>query len=48
MRPSRLLAAAFLFLLAACGATGGTAPDMMNPDAPQAGPPFPYNSPWCN
>jgi len=20
---------------------------MMNPQAPQAGPPFPYNSPWC-
>ena len=45
----RLFATALLLALAACGGmtTGGVAPDMMNPQAPQAGPPFPYNSPWC-
>lgn len=43
----RLLTVSLLLALAACGATGGVAPDMMNPQAPQAGPPFPYNSPWC-
>jgi hypothetical protein len=37
-----------LLALAACGSPGGVAPDMMNPQAPQAGAPFPYNSPWCN
>jgi hypothetical protein len=37
-----------LLALAACGSPGGVAPDMMNAQAPQAGAPFPYNSPWCN
>jgi hypothetical protein len=38
-----------VLVLASCGSAGsGVAPDMMNPQAPQAGAPFPYNSPWCN
>jgi len=48
MHPLRFLALALLLALAACGTAGGVAPDMLNPQAPQAGPPFPYNSPWCN
>jgi hypothetical protein len=45
----RFLAAALLLALAACGSTGGVAPggvapDMQNPQRPQAGPPFPYNT----
>ena len=49
MTLARFLAAALLLALAACGGMtpGGVAPDMLNPQAPQAGPPFPYNSPWC-
>jgi hypothetical protein len=43
----RFLATALLLALAACGSTGGVAPDMQNPQASQAGAPFPYNSPWC-
>ena len=37
-----------VLVLASCGSPGGVAPDMMNAQAPQAGAPFPYNSPWCN
>ena len=50
MTLARSIAVASLLALAACGALppGGVAPDMMNPQAPQAGSPFPYNSPWCN
>ena len=48
MRLSRFLATALLLTtLAACGSTGGVPADHMNPLAPQAGAPFPYNSPWC-
>jgi hypothetical protein len=46
MRP--LLMTILLLSLAACGSPGGVAPDMVNAQAPQAGAPFPYNSPWCN
>ncbi|MFN2645199.1 MAG: hypothetical protein ABR570_09430 [Burkholderiales bacterium] len=45
---SRTLAIALLLALSACGTTGGVPADFLNPQAPQAGPPFPYNSPWCN
>lgn len=43
---SRFFAAALLSALAACGSltAGGVAPDMQNPQRPQAGPPFPYNT----
>jgi hypothetical protein len=45
MRVIRFLAILLLLGLAACGSTGGA------PVAPwivgHAGPPFPYNSPWC-
>ena len=44
----KLIAVTLLLVLAACGSPGGAAPDMMNAQAPQAGAPFPYNSPWCN
>ena len=44
----RLIALIIVLMLAGCGGTGGVAPDMTNPQAPQAGAPFPYNSPWCN
>ena len=47
MRLSRFLAAALLLALAACGTPGGVPADHLNPQAPQAGAPFPYNSPWC-
>jgi hypothetical protein len=42
----KLLTCALLLTLAACGGLtpGGVAPDMQNPQRPQAGPPFPYNS----
>jgi hypothetical protein len=43
-----LMAVVLLLVLAACGNVGGVAPDMLNPQAPQAAAPFPYNSPWCN
>jgi predicted small lipoprotein YifL len=46
-----LVSAALLLTLAACGTagSGSSVPaDFMNPQAPQAGAPFPYNSPWCN
>jgi hypothetical protein len=49
MRFLKLAAIAMLLGLAACGTAGsGVAADMLNPQAPQAGLPFPYNSPWCN
>ena len=45
MRLIRSLAILLLLGLAGCGSTGGA------PVAPwvvgHAGPPFPYNSPWC-
>jgi len=45
----RKLTLVLLMALAGCGTAGsGVAPDMMNAQAPQAGAPFPYNSPWCN
>ena len=47
MRFSRLLAAALLLALAACGTPSLVPADHLNPQAPQAGLPFPYNSPWC-
>jgi hypothetical protein len=43
--PVKLFACALLLALAACATAGsGVAPDMQNPQRPQAGPPFPYNS----
>jgi hypothetical protein len=51
MHLTRLLAAtALLLAAAACGTAGSGSsvpPDFLNPQAPQAGAPFPYNSPWC-
>ena len=50
---SMLLAFALLLGTSACGTTNaaaGASPlpaDFLNPQAPQAGRPFPYNSPWC-
>ena len=43
-----LFSAALVLSLAACGTPGGVPADFMNAQAPQAGAPFPYNSPWCN
>jgi hypothetical protein len=41
----RNLICVLLLGVAGCGTAGsGVAPDMQNPQRPQAGPPFPYNT----
>ena len=50
MRMTRLVAAALLLAIAACSTagSGSSVPaDFLNPQAPQAGAPFPYNSFYC-
>jgi len=44
----RLFAIVLVLALSACGTPSTLPADFLNPQAPQAGSPFPYNSPWCN